>query len=472
VGIGTGSPSQSWTGGSAHVVQIEGVSSQITALRINESGDVNGDLQLISGASNEVGIFNFNNGPMRIGTNGTERLRIDSSGNVIFGKTAANNTTAGTTIYNDNGISVVRDDNPTAIFNRLTSDGDIAQFRKDGTTVGSIGSSNGAERLYMVNDSTGLSFLGDFSKILPCDSAGAPRDAAIDLGQGSGGRFKDLHLSGTANVDGLVKTPYVSLGSTGNSYQTVTGSSNGNDLTYRAYQNHIFKNSTGASSSTDGTERMRIDSSGKIGINTTSANTRLQVSGNSANQLATYFCVEGTYPVVYYRDTEVNQNSFATYCDGGSFFIQSVPYANRNDANPSSSFQTGVYLSSNSGSWGSTSDENLKTNLVPIENGLAKVNTLRSVIGEFIDDAASKRSPFLIAQDVQAVLPEAVETIVKKVTDENGEEGSSSHLGLQYTAVIPLLVAAIKELSDKNDALETQNATFDARLTALEGAAP
>jgi hypothetical protein len=219
-------------------------------------------------------------------------------------------------------------------------------------------------------------------------------------------------------------------------------------------------------------EHMRVSSDGKVGINTNSANTRLQVSGNSANQLATYFCVEGTYPVVYYRDTEVNQNSFATYCDGSSFFIQSVPYANRNDANPSSSFQTGVYLSSNSGSWGSTSDENLKTNLVPIENGLAKVNTLRSVIGEFIDDAASKRSPFLIAQDVQAVLPEAVETVVKKVTDENGEEGSSSHLGLQYTAVIPLLVAAIKELSDKNDVLETQNAAFDARLTALEGAAP
>jgi hypothetical protein len=214
---------------------------------------------------------------------------------------------------------------------------------------------------------------------------------------------------------------------------------------------------------------MRVASDGKVGINTTSANTQLQLSGGSANRLESYFCVEGNYPVVYYRDTEVNQNSFATYCDGGSFFIQSVPYANRNDANPSSSFQTGVYLSSNSGSWGSTSDENLKTNLVPIENGLAKVNTLRSVIGEFIDDAASKRSPFLIAQDVQAVLPEAVETVVQKVTDENGEEGSSSHLGLQYTAVIPLLVAAIKELSDKNDALETQNATFAARLTALEG---
>ena len=85
VGIGTSSPSQSWTGGSSHVVQIEGGGSQITALRINESGGVNGDLQLISGASNEVGIYNFNNGPMRIGTNATERMRIDSAGNVGIG---------------------------------------------------------------------------------------------------------------------------------------------------------------------------------------------------------------------------------------------------------------------------------------------------------------------------------------------------------------------------------------------------
>jgi hypothetical protein len=67
-------------------------------------------------------------------------------------------------------------------------------------------------------------------------------------------------------VEGFIETSYVSLGSTTNSYQTVTGSSDGNDLTYRAYQNHIFKNTTGASSSTDGTERMRIDANGTVGI--------------------------------------------------------------------------------------------------------------------------------------------------------------------------------------------------------------
>jgi hypothetical protein len=47
-----------------------------------------------------------------------------------------------------------------------------------------------------------------------------------------------------------------------NGYQTITGDAAANDLTYRTYANHIFKTVTGAGSTTDGTERMRIDLSG------------------------------------------------------------------------------------------------------------------------------------------------------------------------------------------------------------------
>ena len=85
VGVGTSSPSQSWTGGTARTVQLQGPSSTITALRVNEASDTYGDLQLISGASNEVALYNFNNGAMRLGTNDSERMRIDSSGNIGIG---------------------------------------------------------------------------------------------------------------------------------------------------------------------------------------------------------------------------------------------------------------------------------------------------------------------------------------------------------------------------------------------------
>jgi len=125
------------------------------------------------------------------------QMTLDSSGNLLVGKTGTSFSTAGSRLTPDGGGQFVVDGAAGVEINRLTSDGDIVAFYKDTTTkVGSIGSSNGGERLYMVNDSTGFCFLGDFSRILPCDSAGAPRDAAIDLGQSSGGRFRDLYLSG------------------------------------------------------------------------------------------------------------------------------------------------------------------------------------------------------------------------------------------------------------------------------------
>lgn len=99
----------------------------------------------------------------------------------------------------------------------------------------------------------------------------------------------NLDVTGTVTSDGFIKTPYISLGNTGNSYQTVTGSSDGNDLTYRAYQNHIFKNTTGASSSTDGTERMRIDSSGNLLVGTTNTNP----AENNVNGVSLY--TDGRY---------------------------------------------------------------------------------------------------------------------------------------------------------------------------------
>jgi hypothetical protein len=86
----------------------------------------------------------------------------------------------------------------------------------------------------------------------------------------------------------------------------------------------------------------------------------------------------------------------------------------------------------------------MKTDLIPIENAASKVSTLRAVTGRFKTDEEGKSRSFLIAQDVQAVLPEAVDA------------SDPDKLGVQYTDVIPLLVAAIKELSAKVAVLESE----------------
>jgi len=96
----------------------------------------------------------------------------------------------------------------------------------------------------------------------------------------------------------------------------------------------------------------------------------------------------------------------------------------------------GVYLSGGGAtSWTAVSDERFKENFEPITNAVDKVMTLRTVVGNYIEsfDPSKTRKPFLIAQDVLAVLPEAVST-------ENPDQ-----LGLSMTDTIPLLAAAIKE---------------------------
>jgi len=109
----------------------------------------------------------------------------------------------------------------------------------------------------------------------------------------------------------------------------------------------------------------------------------------------------------------------------------------------------GVQLASGGTSWSSLSDERAKDIIVNIENAASKVQSLRAVIGKYKEDETEKHRSFLIAQDVQAVLPEAI------------SELPDGMLGLSYTDVIPLLVAAINEHSATITALEQ-------RLTALE----
>ena len=104
----------------------------------------------------------------------------------------------------------------------------------------------------------------------------------------------------------------------------------------------------------------------------------------------------------------------------------------------------GVYLASTATSWTANSDERLKDIIEPINNAVAKVGSLRAIIGKYKNDQTNTRRSFLIAQDVQSVLPEAVDA------------SNPDQLGVAYTDVIPLLVAAIKELTARVQTLEAR----------------
>ena len=133
------------------------------------------------------------------GLGNTEKMRIDSSGNLLVGKTSAAVGTDGAQLLTG-GYSGVSATSTTAFFaNRNNTEGDVVEIGKNGVKVGSIGTQNG--QMTIGSADTGLGFQGDSTgtvddAILPVNiSTGARRDDAISLGH-TNGRFKDLYLSG------------------------------------------------------------------------------------------------------------------------------------------------------------------------------------------------------------------------------------------------------------------------------------
>jgi len=108
----------------------------------------------------------------------------------------------GTTIRADGLIFADRDQDSPLILNRTTSDGDIAVFQKDGTSVGSIGAANG--NLYLGQGDTTIMFSASADAVLPKGTDGADRDNAIDLGQATVNRFNDAFITNgvTTGSDG------------------------------------------------------------------------------------------------------------------------------------------------------------------------------------------------------------------------------------------------------------------------------
>ena len=147
------------------------------------------------------------NGYLAIEGYDKEYLRIDSSGNLLVGRTLAGSGT-GFEANTAFGSYILSTSTAIAgVFDRLSTDGDIVQFRKDGSPVGSIGSI-ASNYLSIGTGDTGILFQDDNDFIEPCNvGTSAGRDNAISLGH-SGGRFKDLYLSGRVIANGVTTSAH------------------------------------------------------------------------------------------------------------------------------------------------------------------------------------------------------------------------------------------------------------------------
>ena len=110
-----------------------------------------------------------------------EKARIDDSGNILTGKTSSNFSTAGAEVRNVGQVWATRDGGVPLALNRLSSDGNIAQFYQTGTLVGAIGTKNNT--LTIGSGDTGVLFNESISAIYPWDlTANGGSNGLIDLG--------------------------------------------------------------------------------------------------------------------------------------------------------------------------------------------------------------------------------------------------------------------------------------------------
>ena len=250
-----------------------------------------------------------------------------------------------------------------------------------------------------------------------------------------------------------------------------------------------------------GTEAMRIDSSGNVGIGTSSPAGKLNVvadsalagnfssnSGTSEQAISTFSNpTNGGYLSIFGIGSSSSVNSWGN----GSIVSEAVPFSSGNYIIGSYTgnliFQTNnrterlritsggeVYIAgttdqgaynlqvNGTGVWGAGayvngSDERLKENIQDITSGLDVVEKLRPVSFQYKEEYTADRSiqSGFIAQDLLVALEgkNYLEGVVSQ---------GPTYYNVAYQNLIPILAKAIQELKAENDSLKTRIAALEA----------
>ena len=180
-------------------------------LRIGNSGD-RAFLQFKTDASNNSGILfgteaddvrhqiihNVTDDALAFVGNSAEAMRINSSGDLLVAQTSTGDpggaNIVGAGIGTVGYISTSRNNAPAAYFNRKSTDGDLAVFRKNGSTVGTIGVVNGDHLVIAATYSTGTGLKFSNNLVKPVFDSGSDKDNAADFGSASA-RWDDLYAT-------------------------------------------------------------------------------------------------------------------------------------------------------------------------------------------------------------------------------------------------------------------------------------
>ena len=268
---------------------------------------------------------------------------------------------------------------------------------------------------------------------------------------------------------------------------------------------------------TEGSERMRIDSSGRVGIGTTSPGSfngdmddLVVGSGSGSKGIAIYSGTSSTGNVLFHDtantsisgmlryDHSTNTMSFWTNgatermkinnagqmhsysinsvhyfysgagATGSDYFIQAHYGATGYNGTESFRVTTNGNVSNTNNSYGSLSDIKLKENIVDANSQWDDLKALQ-VRNYNFKEGQTHTQIGVIAQEVELVSPGLVSE--SRDLDGDGNDLGTVTKYVNYSVLYMKAVKALQEAMTRIEALETANASLEARLTALEGGA-
>ena len=192
-------------------------------------------------------------------------------------------------------------------------------------------------------------------------------------------------------------------------------------------------------------EAMRIANNGTVMIGTSTATAGL-LAVYANNAISIDGPTNGPYIEIRKTGTVIGYVGSGAAINSGNIGIYSTTGA----VNVQSGGSGGVNLNSGATSWSSASDARLKDVTGPYSNALNDIAQLEPVKFTWKDDADKKSQVGILAQSIEAVVPEAIDTFTQK-------DDETEYLAVRYTELIPLLTAAIQELKAEFDAYKASH---------------
>lgn len=239
----------------------------------------NNDANWIRGNGNALS-FNSAAGNYIWEVGGSPKMTLKADGTLLVGKTTSNVATAGHEFFNYGRAIHTVNASTVQIINRLSNDGDLTIWQKNGSTVGNLGVYSGS--LFVGGGDVGLGFYQGADALVPFNPAANTRDAAIDLGMSSS-RFKDLYITGlnvTYSTYNKISSYFSGSYTSGFKFSDMNGG-----IWYDAGTDDLTVSAGHANSQlileSGGSTALTIDSSQNVGIGTTapSAHANLHIAG-------------------------------------------------------------------------------------------------------------------------------------------------------------------------------------------------